>query len=70
MIINKMTSGADPDEIAYYEHTHLDLHFLHRYLYSSTMWKELKYFSKMYFEHAHIKTAYDYRRVMPKLLLI
>ena len=32
MIINKMASSTDPDEMAHYEPSHLDLHFLHRYL--------------------------------------
>ena len=36
MIINKMASSVDPDEMAHYEPSHLDLHCLHRYLYWST----------------------------------
>ena len=35
MLINKMASSADPDEMAHYEPSHLDVHCLHRYLYQS-----------------------------------
>ena len=30
MIINKMASSVDPDEMAHYEPSHLDRHCLHR----------------------------------------
>ena len=33
MIINKMASNVDPDKMAHYEPSHLDLHCLHSYLY-------------------------------------
>ena len=42
MIINKMASCVDPDEMAHYEPSHLDLHCLHRYLYWSTGLKRVK----------------------------
>ena len=40
MIINKMASSVDPDEMAHYEPSHLDLHCLHRYMYRYTYWVE------------------------------
>ena len=42
MILNKMASIVDPDEMAHYEPSHLDLHCLHRYLYQSTGLKGLR----------------------------
>ena len=42
MIINRMASNVDPDEMAHYEPPHLDLHCLPWYLYLST---ELKGFT-------------------------
>ena len=32
MIINKMANSVDPDKMAHYEPSHLDLHCLHIYL--------------------------------------
>ena len=40
MIIKKMASSVDADEIAHYGPSHLDLHCLHRYLHWSTGLKE------------------------------
>ena len=37
MIINKMASSVDPDEMAHYEPSHLDLHCLNRYLRRSSV---------------------------------
>ena len=33
MIITKVASSVDPDEMAHYEPSHLDLHCLYGYLY-------------------------------------
>ena len=48
MIIGKMASSVDPDEMAHYEPSHLDLHCLHWYLYRSTGLTELKGIFKVY----------------------
>ena len=42
MIIIKMASSVDPDEMAHYVPSHLDLHCLRRYLYRSAGLKGLK----------------------------
>ena len=42
MIINKMASSADPDEMAHCEPSHLDLHCFHIYLYQSTGLKRFR----------------------------
>ena len=42
MITNDTTSSADPDEMAHYEPSHLDLHCLRRYLYQSKRLKEFR----------------------------
>ena len=36
-----MANSVDPDETARYEPSHLDLHFLHRYLFRSVGLKEV-----------------------------
>ena len=41
-INNWITNDVDPDEMAHYEPSHLDLHCLQRYLYWSKGMKELK----------------------------
>ena len=51
-----MTNSVDPDEMAHYEPSHLDLHCLHRYLFWSTGLKGLKFsgynvFQKSLFFH-------------------
>ena len=38
-IKNRTANSVDPDEMAHYEPSHLDLHCLHRYLFRSTSWK-------------------------------
>ena len=43
---NRMPKSVDPDETARYEPSHLDLHFLQRYLYWSVRMKKFTYFSK------------------------
>ena len=48
-----MANSIDPDEMAHYEPSHLDLHCLYRYLYQSTGMKglisSLSYFSEKSF---------------------
>ena len=41
-IINRLANSEDPDEMAHYELSHLDLHCLHTYLYQSTGLKWLR----------------------------
>ena len=36
---NRMATRVDPDETARYELSHLDLHYLQRYLYRSTRYR-------------------------------
>ena len=38
-IKNRMANSVDPDEMACYEQSHLDLHCLHSYLFRSAMLK-------------------------------
>ena len=40
MTIKKMATSVDPDEMAHYEPSPLDLHCLHRSLYRSTGLKD------------------------------
>ena len=42
MIVNKIASSVDPDEMAHEEPSHMDLHCLHRYLCCSTGLKGLR----------------------------
>ena len=41
MIINKMASSVDPDEMAHYESSYLNLHCLYRYLHQFTVLKSV-----------------------------
>ena len=43
MIINKMASSVDPDEMAHYELSYQNLHCLHRYLHQFTVLKSVLY---------------------------
>ena len=41
---NRLANSVDPDEMAHYEPSHLNLHYFQRHLYWSTGIKGLKYF--------------------------
>ena len=56
-----MASRVDPDEMAHYEPSHLDLHCLHRYLFWSTGLKGLFFHLQILFVsfQIHIGQLYD-----------
>ena len=51
-IKNRMADSVDPDEMAHYEQSHLDLHCLHRYWFWSA---GLKGFIQSFFWHIRKK---------------